>query len=59
MIGGVLVDRLGIFLLSQMHAAPPRWDLAWRMAVLGIGWARPEPVLAGGPERHAARAWAW
>jgi hypothetical protein len=37
MIGGVLVTALGIWLLSQMTTHTPRWDLAWRMLVLGIG----------------------
>lgn len=37
MIGGVLVTALGIWLLSQMHTGTPRWDLAWRLLVLGIG----------------------
>ena len=37
MIGGVLVTALGIFLLSRMHVGTPRWDLAWRLLVLGIG----------------------
>ncbi len=37
MIGGVLMTALGIWLLSQMNAHTPRWDLAWRMLLLGIG----------------------
>ncbi len=37
MIGGVVVTFIGIFLLSRMHAGTTRLDLAWRMAVLGIG----------------------
>lgn len=37
MIAGVLVTALGIWLLSQMHAHTTRLDLAWRMAILGIG----------------------
>jgi hypothetical protein len=37
MLGGVLVTFLGIWLMSRMHAGTTRLDLAWRMAVLGIG----------------------
>jgi EmrB/QacA subfamily drug resistance transporter len=37
MIGGVVVTMLGIWLLSRMHADTSRLDLAWRMAVLGVG----------------------
>ena len=37
MIGGILVTIAGIWLLSRMHAETSRLDLAWRMAVLGIG----------------------
>ncbi len=37
MIAGICVTFLGIFLLSRMHADTTRLDLAWRMAVLGIG----------------------
>jgi len=37
MIGGIVVTIAGIWLLSRMHADTPRWDLSWRMAVLGVG----------------------
>jgi len=37
MVGGILTTALGIYLMSQMHAGTTRWDLAWRMLVLGIG----------------------
>jgi EmrB/QacA subfamily drug resistance transporter len=37
MIAGVVVTALGIFLLSRMHMDTTRGDLAWRMAVLGVG----------------------
>lgn len=37
MIGGIVVTMLGIWLLSRMHASTTRLDLAWRMAVLGVG----------------------
>lgn len=37
MIGGVAITFLGIWLLSRMHADTSRLDLAWRMAVLGVG----------------------
>ena len=37
MIAGICVTFLGILLLSRMHAGTTRLDLAWRMAVLGIG----------------------
>ncbi|HEY8573484.1 MDR family MFS transporter [Phenylobacterium sp.] len=37
MLFGVAVTFLGIWLLSQMDAATSRPDLAWRMAVLGVG----------------------
>ena len=33
----ILVTALGIWLLSQMTAETSRFDLAWRMLVLGIG----------------------
>lgn len=36
-LGGVAMTFLGIFLLSQMHVATSRADLAWRLLLLGIG----------------------
>jgi len=46
MIGGVLVTALGIWLLSQMNAHTPRWDLAWRMLVLGVGLGPGQSLFA-------------
>ncbi len=37
MIGGIVVTLIGIWLLGQMTADTSRADLAWRMAVLGVG----------------------
>lgn len=37
MYAGVIVTIIGIFLLSQMHADTTRFDLGWRMFVLGVG----------------------
>src|SRR5689334_14913860 len=46
MIGGIAVTILGIFLLSRMHAETTRLDLAWRMAVLGIGLGPGQSLFA-------------
>lgn len=37
MIAGLALTFAGIWLLSRMHADTSRLDLAWRMALLGIG----------------------
>jgi EmrB/QacA subfamily drug resistance transporter len=46
MIGGIVVTIAGIWLLSRMHAGTPRWDLSWRMAVLGIGLGPGQSLFA-------------
>jgi len=37
MYAGLCLTLAGVFLLAQMTVATSRWDLAWRMLVLGIG----------------------
>jgi EmrB/QacA subfamily drug resistance transporter len=37
MLCGVCVTLLGVFLLARMDAATARFDLAWRLGLLGIG----------------------
>jgi EmrB/QacA subfamily drug resistance transporter len=37
MYAGAIITGVGIFLLSQMHADTTRFDLGWRMFVLGVG----------------------
>ena len=46
MIGGVVVTFVGIWLLSRMHADTSRLDLAWRMAILGIGLGPGQSLFA-------------
>ncbi|MDB5453544.1 MAG: drug resistance transporter, EmrB/QacA subfamily [Caulobacteraceae bacterium] len=37
MYAGAIITGVGILLLSQMHADTSRFDLGWRMFVLGVG----------------------
>jgi EmrB/QacA subfamily drug resistance transporter len=37
MYGGAIITALGIYLLSRMTADTSRFDLGWRMFVLGVG----------------------
>lgn len=46
MLAGVAVTFLGLFLLSQMHAGTTRLDLAWRMAILGLGLGPGQSLFA-------------
>jgi len=60
MAGGVVVTFVGIWLLSRNARRHPRLDLAWRMAVCGVGLG-PGRACSRSPSRTRCRSsgWAW